>query len=411
MNGHAGAPQPTWGRVLSLLWFPFFFAAVMSLVYVAGISHPEPRAVHLGVLHEAPAVVPHGVEIEQVSGLDGVRADELAGVYDSATGTLYVSSAGSGTRADYLTAVLHPAHTVDLVPTASGDVTGVGLFFYGLPLLLVGMITSFMMLQFGMWPMRRKIVTIAATGAFTSVFSYGVAVWRDVIPADWRLLVYGFLLTQAIGWITTALPRFVKQFTMPVAMTLVLLLGLPTAGGTVNADMMPAVLRWLHNVLPFGQFIEVARSSAYFGGHGLARPLGILIGWVVVAAALLAWAARPVRRPAAVAEEKPGQTLHGTVRTTSGVPVAGATVLTLDDDGRELVRTTTGADGAYRAGNVRPGLHHLVVTAAHHEPEIVTIGVHEHHAGSSRDITLIDWDDPAGTLTPQEVDERRSLVG
>ncbi|MEV4345706.1 carboxypeptidase regulatory-like domain-containing protein [Actinoplanes sp. NPDC049596] len=409
MNAHAGAPQPTWGRVLSLLWFPFFFAAVMSVVYVVGISHPAPTAVHLGVLDAAPVHLPAGIDVEKVNTIDAVRTDELAGVFDSATSTLYVSSAGSGTRADYLTAVLQPAHTVDVVPTASGDVTGVGLFFYGLPLLLVGMITSFMMLQFGTWPMRRKVVTLAAAGAFASVFAYAVAVGRDVIPGDEWLLLYGFLLTQAIGWITTALPRFVKQFTMPVAMTFVLLLGLPTAGGTVNADMLPTVLRWLHNVLPFGQFIEVARSSAYFGGHGLGRPLAVLIAWVVAAAALLAWAARPPRPSAPPVAEETGHRLNGTVRTTAGRPVPGATVLTLDDNGRELVRTTTGADGGYEVGNVRPGLHHLVVTAAHHEPEIVTIGVHQRY-NRARDITLIDWNDPAGPLTSQEIDERRSLV-
>ncbi|XVU26841.1 carboxypeptidase regulatory-like domain-containing protein [Actinoplanes sp. CA-054009] len=408
MNAQVGAPQPTWGRVLSLLWFPFFFAAVMSSVYVIGIGHPAPTAVHLGVIGTAPDHVPAGVDVQRVSDIGGVRTDDLAGVYDSASQTLYVSTAGSSTRANYLTAVLHPAHTVDVVATATGDTTGVGLFFYGLPLLLVGMITSFMMLQFGMWPMRRKIATIAATGAFASVFTFAVAAWRDVIPTDWWLLLYGFLLTQAIGWITTALPRFVKQFTMPVAMTFVLLLGLPTSGGTVNADMLPTGLRWLHDVLPFGQFIEIARSSAYFGNHGLARPLTILLAWVVAAAALLAWAARPPKRVAPSAPRFSTR-LHGTVRTTAGVPVAGATVLTLDGNGRELVRTTTNDSGEYEAANVRPGLHHLVVTAAHHEPEILTVGVNERHA-EPRDVTLIDWDDPAGTLTPQELDERRSLI-
>jgi hypothetical protein len=414
---HTAAPQPTRGRVLSLLWFPFFFAAAMSVLYLSAFAHPEPHDMRLGVIGSAPAHLPAGFAIEPVTDATGVAANTLAGVYDSATGTLYVASAASSTRADYLTAVLHPASTVDVVPVAAGDVSGVGIFFYGLPILLVGLITSIVLLQFGMWPLRKKVATIAATGAFATVVAFTVATARDVIPADGRLLLYGFLLTQAIGWLTTALPRLVKQFFMPVAMTFVLILGIPSAGATVNADMLPTVLRWLHQVLPFGQFIEVARASAFFGGHGLARPLAILICWAAGAGLLLGWTSRPVAvaspEPAANPEQiEPGhQRLHGSVRSTAGVPVAGATVLTLDDAGRELIRAVTGADGAYAVDDVRPGLHHLVVTAAHHEPEIVTVAVHRHRAEPARDIVLTDWNDPAGNLTAEEIVDRRSLIG
>ncbi|BBH69938.1 hypothetical protein ACTI_66230 [Actinoplanes sp. OR16] len=406
------APQPTRGRVLSLIWFPFFFAAAMSVLYLAAFAHPEPHDLRLGVIGTAPAHLPPGFATEAVTGTGGVADGDLAAVYDSATSTLYVASAASGTRADYLTAVLHPATTVDLVPVASGDVSGVSLFFYGLPMLLVGLITSIVLLQFGMWPVRRKVATIAATGAFATVVAFTAGVARDVIPADGWLLLYGFLLTQAIGWLTSALPRLVRQFFMPVAMTFVLILGIPTSGATVNADMLPAPLGWLHRVLPFGQFIEAARASAFFGGHGLAKPLTVLVAWAVGAALLLAWTARPavvVAVPQEVIE--PGhQRLHGTVRSTAGIPVAGATVLTLDDGGNELVRTTTGADGSYQVDDVRTGLHHLVVTAAHHEPEIVTVAVHRRRAEPARDIVLTDWNDPAGNLTADEIGARRSLI-
>jgi hypothetical protein len=412
---HTAAPQPTRSRIISLLWFPFFFAAATALVYSFANTHPQPHDVRLGVIGTAPHSLPAGIHVEQVTGTAGVVHHQLAGVYDSGSGTFYVSSAASASRAGYLNAVLHPASTVDIVPLAHGDVSGVGLFFFGLPMLLIGMITSIVLLQFGMWPVRRKVIAVFATGAFAAIVTFVVGVSRDVIPADGRLLLYGFALTQAIGWLTTALPRLVKQFFLPVAMTFVLILGIPTAGGTVNADMLPTGLRWLHDVLPFAQFVDAARDDAYFGGRGVAHPLTILGAWVVGSALLLAWTARPVKRAATkpvVAEPVMigHRRLYGMVRNTGLMPVSGANVLILNDAGDELHRTMTRADGTYAIDDVRPGLHHVVVTAAHHEPEIVTIAVCRHRAESARDIMLTDWDDPAGNLTAEEIADRRAPI-
>ena len=118
---HTAAPQPTRARVLSLLWFPFFFAAAMSVLYVFAFAHPEPHDLRLGVIGTAPARLPAGFAVRPVTDTSGVAANTLAGVYDS----------------DYLTAVLHPAATVDVVSLAPGDATGVGIFFYGLPIELM----------------------------------------------------------------------------------------------------------------------------------------------------------------------------------------------------------------------------------------------------------------------------------
>jgi hypothetical protein len=277
--------------VLSLIWFPFFFAGAMSVLFLSAFARPEPHDLRLGVI--GPAVVlPEGIAPERVAGPEGVASGELAGAYDSETSTLYVSSAASGTRAEYLAHVLNPARTVDLVPLAAGDVSGVGGFFYGLPLLLVGLITSIVLLQFGMWSLRAKLLTIAATGVFATAVTWTVAVAMDVIPADEWLLLHGFLLTQAIGWLTTGVAGGAKRFFMPISMTFVLILGIPTSGATVNADMLPMPLRWLHDVLPFGQFVEVFRASAYFGGHGVVRPLLVLLAWGAAGAAVVVWAHR-----------------------------------------------------------------------------------------------------------------------
>ncbi|MGW0778875.1 hypothetical protein ACWD01_35910 [Streptomyces sp. NPDC002835] len=89
-----------------------------------------------------------------------------------------------------------------------------------------------------------------------------------------------------------------KHHFMPVAMTFVLILGIPTAGGSVPPDMLPAALGALHQMLPFGQFVDLARSSACFGGHDTVRPFLTLLGWLAAAATLFAFAARRANRSA-----------------------------------------------------------------------------------------------------------------
>ncbi|MFC5728119.1 MULTISPECIES: ABC transporter permease [Nocardioides] len=304
---HTPAPQPTARRVASLLWFPFFFAAAFGLIGLYTFHQPAP--------HDMRVVVTPATDVRSVtSGLARVEDDgfvvetvastaaarelvEKAQVAAAIDGQqVYLSSAASPLRARFLTAVvphaLGPeASVVDVRPTSSGDVSGVSIFFYGLPLLLVGLITSIVLVQLGMWPVRNKLAAIAATGAFASIVTYLVATGLDAVPSDPRLPLYGFLLTQTIGWLTTAAALSLKQFFMPAAMTFVLILGIPSSGGTVSGDMLPASIGWLNDVLPFAQLIDATRASAYASGAGLARPLLILSAWAIAGIALLLWAA------------------------------------------------------------------------------------------------------------------------
>jgi hypothetical protein len=320
--------------------------------------------------------------------------------------------------------VLSPTtHVVDVRPTASGDMSGVSIFFYALPLLLVGLITSIVLVQLGMWPLRWKLAAIAATGAFTSVVTYVVATSLDAVPSDPRLPLYGFLLTQTIGWLTTAAALSLKQFFMPAAMTFVLVLGIPSSGGTVNGDMLPAAIGWLNDVLPFAQFIDATRASAYASGAGLARPLLILAAWAVAGAALVGWTARRARRVAAAprladqpngvdpeAQPAPGfARLFGRITTASGHPVAHSFLSVLDESGAQLRRTATDAAGWYNVDDLSAGLHHVVVTAHQCEPQIVTVSL-DPDDDLPRDLALQRWDDPVGNLGAEEVLARRQLT-
>jgi hypothetical protein len=104
------------------------------------------------------------------------------------------------------------------------------------------------------------------------------------------------------------------------------------------------------------------------------------------------------------------QRVHGTVLTTSGAVIVGASVLLVDDDGREYDRARSGTDGSWSIDGVTRGLHHVVVTAPHCEPEIATIAVHGGDSEPKRDFRLLDWNDAAGNLTDEEIDSRWALA-
>ena len=442
---HTTAPQPTARRVFSLLWFPFFFAAAFALMGILAFTNPTPHSIAIDVAGSSSQIdavqqsldrmAENGFVVTPVaSSIDGTNAvltNSTAGAYSLADGTakLTISSAASASRANYLHNIFTkvaaatgagPLTYVDAVPLASGDVSGVGIMFYGLPLLLVGMITSIVLLQFGMWSIRKKALAIASTGVFASIFAFTLATSLNVIPSDAFLLLYGLLLTQAIGWLTTAAALFAKQFFMPVAMTFVLILGIPSSGATVNGDMLSGFIRWLNAILPFAQFVDITRASAYFGNNGLLKPLLILLAWAAAGGLLLTAALirsrRSYRASAALLRHEDLvqkvadlHRVHGTVRTTSGIPVADARVLVLNEDGAEAGQTLTALDGTYSIGEFVSGLHHIVVSATHCEPEIATIAVHGGTPDPARDFELLDWSAAAGNLTGVEVSTRRNL--
>ncbi|MGB3373965.1 MAG: ABC transporter permease [Microbacterium sp.] len=326
---HAAGPSG-WRRVVALLWFPCLFAAGFATLGLFAFAHPTPHHIQVGLIAPATASdfagLPQGIDMVDVpdseQARDLVASGELAAATDG--GDLYLASAASSTRFGYLedTFAQHAPHrlaSIDVNPLSRGDASGVGLFFYALPNLLVGLVTSIALLQAGAWPIGKKALTILGTGLFSAIFTFVLAVAMHVIPADPRLIGYALLLTQAIGWLTTAAAVYAKRYFMPLAMTFVLIIGIPSSGGTVNADMLPYWVRWLGEWHPFAQFIELARAQAYLGS-GIARPLAVVLGWAALGGALLLIRSRLDRREAApaVPTSRTETRMPTTVPTTEG---------------------------------------------------------------------------------------------
>jgi len=82
-----------------------------------------------------------------------------------------------------------------------------------------------------------------------------------------------------------------------------------------------------------------------------------------------------------------GSGLAGTVRTSSGQPVSGATVTVADSRGEIAGAATTGLDGSFSLTRLAEGQYTLVVAAAAHAPVAVQVAVEEGELGR-HDVTL-----------------------
>jgi hypothetical protein len=422
-------------RVLSLIWFPFFFAGAFSLMLIAAYVAPAPHDLQLQVagsnaqvsqLREAlDDVHDGGFSVQAARSASAASAAVARGDIDAAfiAGSkpeLVVSTGASGERAAYLTRVFdrlaeakgtpQPV-VIDAAPAAPGDPNGNAVMFLGLPLLMVGMITAIVLMQFGEWSFTGKIITVALAGAFASVFVYLAGLADNAIPNNEWILLYAFMLTQAIGWLGLGSAAFVRRYFLPALMTFVLVLGIPSAGGTIPADMSPAFIRWLNTFMPFAQFIDLTRSSSYLHGAHLAVPAVVLSAWDAGGALLIAGTFVLVRRrahAAEIAEEREAAAessrelegtgeIRGLVVSTAGRPIANATITALNVVGAEVARARTGDEGLYRL-DLPFGPHHLVVAAPHCEPQVLQIAVHPDRPALRHDVALIDWSDGSGNL-------------
>jgi hypothetical protein len=149
---------------------------------------------------------------------------------------------------------------------------------------MVGIITVLVLLQRApTWSIEHRAVAVVGMGAVGSVAAYITVVNLDALPSKPELLFYAFFLSQVFGQLLLGAAPILKQYFLPTAMTFSLVVGVPSAGGTVPPDLLPVGLRYLSDVLPLAQGVRATRSVAYFHGADVIPPTVILLAWLVVA--------------------------------------------------------------------------------------------------------------------------------
>ena len=316
-------PQMAWRRAVSLLWFPIFFAVVLPVAFEVSYEQQTAHRIAIAAVgtasqvsllsDELHRVSANGFELRQVdsaaTATAAVRDRQVDAAYVAGVaGTVYVARAASAIRASYLQGVFtriaagarRPAPSVvDLVPLASGD-GGTGIFFFVFPLMMAGLIAAIVLLQLPTWRIGRRVIFVVAVGAVSALAGYITVVGLHVLPGKLLLLAYAFLLTQVYGQLMVGAAPLLKQYFLPVSLTLALILSVPSSGGTIPPDLLPAFFRDLNYVLPLAQGVKVSRGVAYFHNSGIAQATLVLGLWAAVAAGIVAvaWLRQPRVRPA-----------------------------------------------------------------------------------------------------------------
>ncbi|MFE4956410.1 carboxypeptidase regulatory-like domain-containing protein [Streptomyces sp. NPDC056653] len=390
------------------LWLPALFLVGLLFSYLPAFHHPAPHQVAIAVSaspaatarlqHELDVAAPGGFTLRPTAGAAEARAAVLhhsavaAYVPGGHHPLLYGAKADGAAletviRQSFAAVVGQAGDTLafrELVPTVPGDASGTSLLYVVLSCVVAAYFMVITMQRAVGFGRRAHVATSIGWGAVVAAVAYLAAAYVvQVIPPNPLDLLYLFLLTQAVSLTAYGLVPFFGGFFPGIAITLFVLLGVPSCGAANPAQLVPGFFRFLHPILPMGNAADALRSVSYFGNSQLLRPTAVLCAWTAGGATLvLLGHLRQQRRlaqeaadrtmteyvPALPAEDPtvmlpdpvalaPHQhhfgdeepILTGRVTDPSGQPLPGTTVTVMDSHGRQLVRTRTDRNGEYAA--------------------------------------------------------------
>jgi hypothetical protein len=180
---------------------------------------------------------------------------------------------------------------VDVVPLAAGDPRGLVLPSALLPITICGVImASVIGLVLGFRPAWRQIMALIVVSATAGLGAYLIAQgFLGALPhqavATWAALS---LVLLAIGATTAGLIALIGAPGLGLGVVVMVLVGNPFSGATSAPELLPAPVGTIGQWLPPGAGANLIRSTAYFGGHGAAGHLIVLLVWIVFGLAAVA---------------------------------------------------------------------------------------------------------------------------
>ena len=212
--------------------------------------------------------------------------------------TLYVAGGGGAAVVTALQQVVGRAEAaqhrslgvVDAVPAQSGDARGLSGFYLVIGWLIGGYLAAALLsIAHGALPanMRRGTIRLLALALYSVLSGLGGAIivgpvlgaLSGHLLALWGL---GALLVFAAAAVTMAFQSVAGVFGIGLTVILFVVLGNPSAGGAYPPPLLPGFWRAISDWLPNGAGVQAVRRIVYFGGHGIAGHLALIVGYAVV---------------------------------------------------------------------------------------------------------------------------------
>jgi hypothetical protein len=175
-------------------------------------------------------------------------------------------------------------------PFAGGDAHGLVLFFLVVALMISTLVAQALLFSeakdagvgtsFGVVVAFAVLAGLAGMGAvawITGSFSSGF----------WAASALAALASAAVGAVVAGSARLLGVAGVGLAALVVILLGLVSSGGPAGSEFLPDLYRSLGAWLPAAPLYSALRGALYFDGAGVAGPVSVLTGWLIIGLLLM----------------------------------------------------------------------------------------------------------------------------
>ncbi len=301
--------------IISVLLTAFAWPSAKASVHDVPIAVAGPAAATDQVVAALEQRQPGAFAITRVADTaaaeTAIRDRSVYGAIDLSSGRpqVIVASAGSAIVAQTLQGVANalsrttPAPVLDLVPLPAEDPRGAGLTAAALPLVIGGMLAAVLLTNMLSGTSRRLAGALgfAVTGglAMAAILQF----WFGSLEGNYFENSGVVALSVAATSLTIlGLESLLGYVGFAVGGVLMMLVGNPLAGTGSAPEMLPGWSGEFGQFLPPGAASTLLRSTAFFESHGAARPVTVLLAWLVAGAVLVAIGTRrAARKPAPAA--------------------------------------------------------------------------------------------------------------
>ena len=315
------ARHPWWRQLIIVAVALPLMIVLAVLAFAWPNARLAPRSLPVGIVGTSPAsqqavaaltrAEPGGFSFslyaDQAAARAAIKDRDVYGAFQIAPASITVleASAASPTVAQLLTsagqqlsahaAAAHhvPAarvSVVDVVPISGNDPRGLVLSSSLLPLTICSIIMAAavaLLLRFRpAWRQILALLVISATAGLGAILI--TEGFLGALPHDngtsWAALA---LTVLAVSVPTAGLIALVGPSGLGLGAALMIFIGNPFSGATSAPQLLPTAVRYIGQCLPPGAGASLLRSTAYFGGHGAAGHLTVLIIWTLLGLAAI----------------------------------------------------------------------------------------------------------------------------